>query len=337
MAVKKLAEKKLALIKITMIINEIIQRIKLFKKIAITFHSSPDGDSLGSALALLIGLRKLKKEVYIISKEVIPLTFQFLPCSNEINGKTIEPLKDTECVIVLDCGDFKRINGNLLMKNKKFELINIDHHLSNDLYGDLNFVDTSASSVGEIVYGVLKHLHVEIDKEISTCLYTSLLTDTGSFRHSNTTALTHKIAGELINTGIEFSNIHRLIFDNKKFEIIKFYGEVINNMTTELNGKVCIMNISKKMLDKYELVSSDTSDVITFGDSIDTVEVTILIKEAENGVKVSLRSKSLVDVSKIAEGFDGGGHIRASGFFTEGNFNDTKIKLLEIIEKELIK
>ena len=108
-------------------------------------------------------------------------------------------------------------------------------------------------------------------------------------------------------------------------------------MTVELHGKVCIMYISKNVLEKYNLVSSDTSDVITFGASIDTVEVTILIKEAENGVKVSLRSKSLVDVSKIAEGFNGGGHIRASGFFTEANFDDTKVKLMEILEKELMK
>jgi len=318
-------------------INDIVQRIGIFKKIAITFHTSPDGDSLGSALALLIGLRKLKKDVYIISKEVIPQTFSFLPCSNEINSETSQLLKDTECVIVLDCGDIKRINADLNMKNRKYELINIDHHLSNDLYGDINFIDTRSSAVGEIVYEVLRLLHVELDKEISTCLYTSLLTDTGSFRHSNTTALTHGIAGALINTGIDFSNIHRMIFENKKFEKIKFCGEVIRNMTVELHGKVCIMYISKSILEKYDLVSLDTSDVITFGDSIDTVEVTILIKEAENGVKVSLRSKSLVDVSKIAEGFNGGGHIRASGFFTEANFDNTKVKLIEIIEKELMK
>ena len=318
-------------------INDLIDKIKLFKKIAITFHTSADGDSLGSALALLIGLRKLNKEVYIISKEVIPQTFLFLPYSNEINGEISEPLEDTECVIVLDCGDFKRINANLNLENRKFELINMDHHLSNDLYGDLNFVDTRASAVGEIVHEVLKLLDVKLDKEISSCLYTSLLTDTGSFRHSNTTAVTHGIAGELINTGIDFSSIHRIIFENKKFEKIKLYGEVISTMTTELDGKVSVMYISKNVLEKYNLVSSDTSDVITFGSSIDTVEVTILIKEAENGVKVSLRSKSLVDVSKIAEGFNGGGHIRAAGFFIEANFDDTKVKLMEILEKELIK
>jgi phosphoesterase RecJ-like protein len=323
--------------KIAMKISDIVSRIKLFKKIAITFHTSPDGDSIGSALALLMGLRQLNKEVYIISKEVIPETFKFLSCSNEINGETSEPLEDTECVIVLDCGDFKRINANLCLENKKFELINMDHHLSNEFYGDLNFVDTSASAAAEIVYEVLRLLDIKLDKEISTCLYTSLLTDTGSFRHSSTTVLTHAIAGELINTGIDFSNIHRIIFENKKFEKIKFYGEVINNMTLELGGKVCIMYIPKNLIEKYNLISEDTSDVITFGSSIDTVEVTMLIKEAEDGVKVSLRSKSLVNVSKVAEGFNGGGHIRAAGFFTEANFADTKVKLIEILEKELIK
>jgi len=318
-------------------INDVINKINSFKKIAITFHTSPDGDSLGSALALFIGLKKLNKEVYIISKEVIPEAFLFLPCSNEINGETSEPLMNTECVIVLDCGDFKRINANLNMLDKKFELINIDHHVSNDLYGDMNFVNTLASSVGEIVYEVLRGLNVKIDKEISTCLYTSLITDTGSFRHSSTTAVTHKVAGELINTGINFSDIHRIIFENKKFEQIKFCGEIISNMTLELHGKVCVMYIAKRLLQKYNLVSEDTSDVINFGVSIDTVEVAILIKEAENGVKVSLRSKSLVDVSRIAEGFNGGGHIRASGFYTEANFDNTKVKLMEILEKELMK
>ena len=318
-------------------INDVVKRIEILKKIAITFHTSPDGDSLGSALALLSGLRKLKKDVYIISKEVIPQTFSFLPCSNEISGEISKPLADTECVIVLDCGNVKRINADISMQNRKYELINIDHHLSNDLYGDINFIDTRSSAVGEIVYEVLRLLHVELDKEISTCLYTSLITDTGCFRHSNTTALTHGIAGELINTGIDFSNIHRIIFENKKFEKIKFFGEIISNMTLELDGKVCVMYVSKSMIEKYDLQDEDTSDVITFGTSIDTVEVAIFIKEFGNGVKVSLRSRFLVDVSKIAENFNGGGHIRASGFYAKASFDDTKVKLIEIIEKELMK
>ncbi|WP_298837558.1 DHH family phosphoesterase [Clostridium sp.] len=317
-------------------INDVISKIKTFNKIAITFHTSPDGDSIGSALALLIGLRKLSKKVYIISKEKIPQTFEFLPCSVEINGEISLPLKDTECVIVLDCGDFKRINANLLVKNR-FALINIDHHISNDLYGDLNFINTKSSAVGEIVYQMLRLLDVKLDKEISSCLYTAVLTDTGCFRHSNTTAVTHDIASELINTGINFSDIHRKIYENNKTNKIKLCGEVISKLTVELDGKVCVMHITKDMIKKYELVYIDTSDIIDFATSIDIVEVAILIKDVENGVKVSLRSKSVVDVSKIAEWFSGGGHIRASGFYYEASFDDTKGKLMEILEKELIK
>ena len=260
-----------------------------------------------------------------------------MPYSNEINGEISRPPAETDCVIVLDCGNFKRVNADLKLQDKKYELINIDHHLSNDLYGDINFIDTKASAVGEIIYEVLRLLNVELDKEIGTCLYTSVLTDTGCFRHSNTTALTHNIAGELINTGIDFSNIYRMIFENKKIEKIKFFGEIISNMTLELNGKVSVMHIAKNVLEKYNLELVDTSDVIDFGVSIDTVEVAILIKEVGNGVKVSLRSKYLVNVSKIAEGFSGGGHIRASGFYAQADFDNTKVKLIEIIEKELMK
>lgn len=263
--------------------------------------------------------------------------FFFLPYSNEINGETSQPPVETDCVIVLDCGNFKRVNADLKLHDKKYELINIDHHLSNDLYGDINFIDTKASAVGEIIYELLKLLNVELDKEISTCLYTSLLTDTGCFRHSSTTELTHNIAGRLINTGIDFSDIYRMIFENKKFEEIKFFGEIISNMTLELNGKVSVMYIPKDVLEKYKLEAVDTSEVINSGVSIDTVEVAILIKELGNGVKVSLRSKYLVNVSKIAEDFNGGGHIRAAGFYAQASFENTKVKLIEIIEKELMK
>lgn len=334
---QRMKKQKLKIAMKTNDINDIIKKIKIFNKIAITFHISPDGDSLGSALALLIGLRKLGKEVYIISKENIPKTFDFLPCSAEINGQEIEPLMNTECVIVLDCGDAKRINANLFMENREFELINIDHHMSNNLYGDINFINTKSSAVGEIVYEMLRLLNVKLDKEISSCLYTAVITDTGCFRHSNTTSVTHGIAGELFNTGIDFSNIHRKIYENKNLNKIKFCGEVISNLTVELDGRVCFMYVTKDMIKKYDLLSIDTSDVIDFATSIDTVEVAILIKEVEKGVKVSLRSKSFVDVRKVAEVFKGGGHIRASGFYVEASFDNTKVKLIEILEKELMK
>lgn len=320
-----------------MITNDILDKIKESNSIAITFHTSPDGDSLGSALGLLQVIRRLNKKAYILSKEPIPETFKYLPCSEEITGDIERPTEGTECVIVLDCGNVERINGELDLENRKYILINIDHHLSNDMYGDLNFVDTNAPAVAQVIYQLIEKLEVKVDKDIATCLYTSLITDTGSFRYPGTTSVTHMIAGELINTGINFSSIHRKIFENKKIERLKLYGKALQEMYLE-NEKLCVMKITKNMLKELNMEDAkDTSDIISQGMQIGSVEVTVLFKEVEEGVKISLRSKEYVDVRKIAENFGGGGHIRASGAFVKGEALDrVEKKLIETIKKELI-
>lgn len=317
-------------------LNEVLDKLVKFNRIGITFHTSPDGDSLGSALGLFQILKKLNKSVYILSKEEVPDSFKFLPYSCEIKKDICNVKEDTDCVVVLDCGNTERINAFLDLNDRKYFLINIDHHLSNDMYGDLNYVDIKASAVGEIIYNILEKVDVELDENIAKCLYTSILTDTGSFKHSNTTKLTHNIAGKLINTGINFTEIHRVIFDNKRFEKIKLYGKVIDTMHLECNNRVCFMKITKDIIENLGLENEDSSDVIGFGTKVDTAEVIVLIKEKEDGVKVSLRSKSVVDVRKIAECFGGGGHIRAAGFAFEKNIDEITNILIEILNKELI-
>lgn len=320
-----------------MIMNNILEKIKESNRIAITFHTSPDGDSLGTSLALLQGLRKIGKEAYILSKEKMPEDFSFLSCSEVINGEAFEVIPGTECVIVLDCGDVKRINANINFEDRNYTLINIDHHMSNELYGDLNYVDTNASAMSEIIYQMLRIMGIKIDKDMAACLYTSLITDTGSFRHSGTTCVTHTIAGDLINTGIDFSEIHRIIFDNKKFHRIKLYGKAIDKMEL-INDKICIITITKDMFLELGLdKGADTSDIIGFGMQIDTVEVTALIKENDEGAKVSLRSKSIVDVRKVSERFGGGGHTKAAGLFMENKtVDEARTIIIKELEKELI-
>lgn len=320
-----------------MIMNNILGKIKESSKIAITFHASPDGDSLGSSLALMQGLQKIGKEAYILSKEDIPMDFKFLPCSDTIDGKRFTIIPGTECVIVLDCGDIKRINADLDFNTKDYTIINIDHHMSNDLYGDLNYVDTNASAMSETVYQMLRIMGIKIDKDMATCLYTSLITDTGSFKYSGTTSVTHTIAGDLINTGIDFSEIHRIVFDNKSFDTIKLRGKAIEKMQL-IDEKICIMVITKEMLSELGLdpETADTSDIINIGMQVDSVETTALIKEADEGVKVSLRSKSKVDVRKVAEVFNGGGHIRASGMRLENkNIEEAKELIINELKSSL--
>jgi bifunctional oligoribonuclease and PAP phosphatase NrnA len=319
-----------------MIISDIIKSLSESTKVAITFHISPDGDSLGSSLALMLGLRKLGKEVFILSKDKVPEIYNFLPFNNEVNYSPQSVPIGTDCVIVLDCGNVERVSADLNLSLKEYVLVNVDHHVSNDLYGDINYVDTSASAVGEIVYKLLKSLNVDIDKEIALCLYTSIVSDTGGFRHSNTTENTHIIAGELIKTRINFSEIHRLLFQDKKFNRLKLQGKVIESIYLAKEGRICIMKLTKKMLKDLGIEASDTSDIISLGIDIDTVEVAALIKETDEGVKVSLRSKSIVDVRKIAETFGGGGHVRASGLAINKNLHEAEELILNAIEKELV-
>lgn len=319
-----------------MIINEIYDLIRHSANIGITFHTSPDGDSLGSALALLQGLRKLGKHAYIISKDRVPELYDFLPYKDEVNAALDAPKDNTDCVVVLDCGNFERVSARLTLHNRKYKLANIDHHMSNGLYGDLNLLDTSAAAVGEIVHKILDALQIEIDKDMAICLYTSIVSDTGGFKHSNTTTVTHEIVGKLIETGFDFSEIHRLLFQNKKFNRLKLHGKVIENMYLLFNGEVAVMKLTKAMLDELGLEASDTSDIISLGVDIDTVEVTVLIKEVADGVKISLRSRSVVDVRKIAEQFGGGGHVRASGLSINKSMVEAEKIIINAIEKELI-
>ncbi len=317
--------------------NNIIEVIKSSKKIGVTFHVSPDGDALGSAFALTSGLRKLNKEAYVLSKEEIPEDFNFLPLEEELIETSGKIADMTDCIIVLDCGSFDRISANFPDKDKKIKLLNIDHHKSNDMFGNFNYVDTSASCVGEIIYQLLMKLKLKLTQEISVCLYTSIITDTGSFKYPSTTSLTHKIAGDLINTGIDFNRIHKIIFENKKIERIKLYGEVIRTMTLYHNNKLCVMEISNDTLKNLNLpLNIDTSDIIAFAMQIDTVEVAALIKETDKGAKISLRSKAKVDVSKVAEVFGGGGHLRAAGLVMEKNMEASRNEIIDFLKNELV-
>ncbi|KHD38094.1 1-pyrroline-5-carboxylate dehydrogenase [Clostridium acetobutylicum] len=321
-----------------MIIDDIINKIKSSNKIAISFHISPDGDSIGSSLGLLNGLRSIGKETYILSKEVVPESFEFLNFAREIDGNHFEVEDNTDLLITLDCGNIERLNfdtSDMISEDKKYTVINIDHHVTNDSFGDLNYINTKAASVGEIVYDLLSRMNISIDRTIAACLYTSILTDTGSFRFSNTTLNTHVVAGNLISTGLDFSEIHRKIFDNKKFEALKLQALVLNDMYLTFNNKLCVMKVTHDFIEKANAEDVDTGDLVSLGLKVNTAEVCMLLKEKDDCIKVSLRSKSYVDVRKIAEKFGGGGHIRAAGLSISSNILDAEKMILSEIQGEL--
>ena len=208
-----------------MSIIKIAKAILEANKIGISFHTSPDGDALGSTLGLLNALRELGKDSYIISREVIPDNLSFLPLGSEINGEVTEPTRDTDLVIILDCGNVERICAKL--ENYNGKLINLDHHISNENYGTINYVESDSAATSELVFLLIEALGLTFDKKddealirIGSCIYTGILTDTGSFRHSNVTERTHKIVSKLVAVGVKNNIIHSNLFENRPFEKI---------------------------------------------------------------------------------------------------------------------
>jgi bifunctional oligoribonuclease and PAP phosphatase NrnA len=317
-----------------MVMNDIKNKIMESDRIAITFHVSPDGDSLGSSLALYAALKKLNKDVKIICSDDIPDVYKFLPGIENISKEN--KLSDGfDLVIVLDCGNKERICADIKF-DRSYYIINIDHHKSNDNYGDINYVDINSAAVGEIVYKLIEILSVRLDVDMASNIYTSILTDTGAFRFSNTSSDTLKIVSELLSkVKFDFSDIYRRIYHSKDFKRIKLAGFAIDSMKLILGGKAFIMFITMDMLKKLDTALSDTSDIINIGMEINSIDAGILIKETEEGLKVSLRSKYLFDVSKIAARFGGGGHIRAAGLTLNTTLEEGEKLLTEAFAEEL--
>lgn len=320
--------------------KEIKEEIIKSKRIGLSFHTSPDGDAIGSTLALLNALRFLGKDSYIISRDVISDNLSFLSLAEEIDGNTLEPRRDTDLVIVLDCGNVERISADL--SNYDGKIINLDHHISNENYGSINYVDPSAAATAELSYLLIKELGINfLDKSdekiaIGNAIYTGLITDTGSFRHSNVTKRSHEIASELIELGVDNSKIHSNLFDNKPFNKVKLMGCVLSNIELVLNDKVAVLQIPKGMLEEFNLLHVDTSDIISIGLGIKGVEVSMLLKEVEEGVKTSLRSKNNVDVRRVAEVYGGGGHVKAAGVMQKNvNLSKAKDNLLKTLKEEM--
>lgn len=317
-------------------LSEIASILNANTVFGVTYHVSPDGDACGSALALVQGLRSLGKEAYIISKDEIPSNLSFLPFSMEIDGENIKVRNRADVIISLDCGNIERVSCDI--EDHKGLIINVDHHVSNDIFGDYNYVDCTASATCEIVYRLLKELKVSMNKDIATCIYTGIVTDTGSFRHSNATSVTHKIVSELLKYNIEHTKIHSELFDSKPFIKLRLIGKVLDRSELLMDGKLIFLAVTNEMVKELNIDTIDTGDLVSYGLQVKDVEVSILLKEAENGgVKASLRSKNDVNVQKIADKFGGGGHVKAAGItFKNETFYSAKDKLINEFEKELI-
>ena len=320
-------------------IENIIDYINRSNDFIVTSHISPDGDNIGSTLSMYNSLKKLKKNVYYVLDDTPPKNLEFLL-------KDVNILKSNEFnidkfnIISLDCGDRKRICLSDEIKDKAQKIICIDHHASNDKYGDYNYIDINASSTCELVYNVLvaynKKYNIDlIDENIATFLYTGLVTDTGNFMYSNTHPTSFDMAKNLLLKGAKKENIIQNIFQSNSANYYKLLGEALNTLDI-INNKVACISITKEMLKRNIISFNDVDGITSYTRDIEGIEVGILLKEKkDNEIKVSLRSKSYVDVSKIAQSFGGGGHIKAAGCTIYDTIENAKKKIIDSVLKTI--
>ncbi|MBA7527899.1 Bifunctional oligoribonuclease and PAP phosphatase NrnA [subsurface metagenome] len=317
-------------------ISKVIQKYNNF---LITSHINLDGDGIGSELAFYFILKKLNKKAIILNQDRLPKIYDFLPGSDKVhylNNDRINP-KSIDVGIVLDCSNIERIGRTYEIFKDIKTIINIDHHKSNENYGNLNYLDCSASSVGEIIYELIKFININLlDEKISTCLFTAIMTDTGSFRYSNVSSKTFGVASHLTRNGIKPHLIANNIYNRNTYPGLKLLGEAL--LTLEINESSCVswLTITRKMLNDANANDEEIEGIIDIATTLNNVEVSILFRETkDNKIKVSFRSKGNFNVNKFAGKFKGGGHPNAAGCLCSGKLDEIKEKILSELFKEI--
>lgn len=292
--------------------DKAIELIQSSKNIYIASHVQPDGDNIGSILALALALRKINKEVYILKTDEVPSDYKFLPSVDLIMD--YEYPRDIDLFIALDSSDLNRLGKNKAFFELAKNTINIDHHVSNDNYGDINIIDSKAAATGEIIFNFINRLNIELDKDIATCIYTAISTDTGSFMYDNVTDKTHNIIAELIKLDIDKSNININLYQSRSIERTNLFIKAFSTLKTFNDNKIAIVKVTREMLTESGAKMEDTEGIISFVREIAPVEIACLLKEFDDKeIKVSMRSKRYANVASICQAFNGGGHIRAAG------------------------
>jgi len=293
----------------------ICQKIRQSKRIAITSHLRPDGDSICTSLGLYYMGKDMGKDMAIINKDNTPFPLNQYPDVENIQIGQIAP-QQFDVVILLECANVGR-SGQ--MNIDSYFKINIDHHFSNDYYADINWVDPEASAVAEMVLNVCKKLEVVITPKIANHLYCGIVSDTGSFQFSNTNAESFKACSELVSYGASPIHVAELMFNNNPPEKIRLLGYVLSTLQMNESGDIAVITMFKEHLDKLNLKEIETEDITTLARSIKGVKIVLFFKQmAEETFRVSIRSKGSANAATIAEYFGGGGHRHAAGFTVNG-------------------
>ena len=316
-----------------MTLDNILEEINNANSIVILTHENPDGDAVGSSLALYHALKAYGKNVEVIIPEY-SRTFNFLPGTNEI--KKEGTYENYDLAISLDCASMDMLNGYVkYFENAKTRVV-IDHHGTNSMYGDLNFVNPDSAACAQILVVVLNYFKMEITKEIGTCILAGIITDTGGFKYSGVTAETFEFVAWLLNKGVNVSSVYRKVLQVRTKGNFELNRIASNRLEFLEDGKIAFTYITR---DDEESVNAETGDhegIVDIGRDIEGVEVSIFIRETKTkGVKISLRSSEYVNVSDIALLFGGGGHPRAAGCNMQATIQQAKERIVNEVKANL--
>ncbi len=316
-----------------MIKESIWTRVREAENIAICGHIRPDGDCIGSCMSMYMYIKKMypDKNVYVYFEQIQDV-FEYISCIDE----AITDYRDVnaDLFIALDCGDMERLGKAKTYFEKAKHTINIDHHISNQMYAEINHVEPESSSACEVLYELLDEANIDLD--IATALYTGIIHDTGVFKYSNTSRRTMEIGGVLLEKGVTADTIIDESFYEKTYEQNLIMGRCMLESKRYLDGQCIVSVATKAMLDEYNVTSSDLDGVVNQLRITKGVKVAVFIYEKdENEYKVSLRANGNVDVNKVAVEFGGGGHVKAAGCMLTGSLCDNMNKLIELIGDQI--
>lgn len=312
--------------------EKVIPVLKKYNRFILGCHLYPDGDAIGSLLALGLALAKAGKQVEMVLPEGIPVTFDFLP---GIHQTVSVPSLQAEVVVSLDCAERDRLQLPAEVFAHDPLLVNIDHHISNDGFGHVNLVLPEAAATGQLVFHLLNRAGFPLDPAIASALYIAIATDTGFFRYANTTGEVLSIAARLVEEyQISPSYLAERVYEEKSYASVRLLGEVLSTLQVSDDRRYSWMYLNQEMLKKYEVELDEVDNYVNYTSSIRGIEVGLFFKETKpNEVKVSWRSKAGVDVSRLAAHFGGGGHARAAGCSLQGSLPAVMREVLSFLRR----
>jgi phosphoesterase RecJ-like protein len=318
--------------------EEIIAVINQHKRFIILSHIRPDGDAIGSTIALGSTLEAMGKEVTYINEDGVPESLAFLPGSDKVKQPTDDVL-DVEVAIAVDCANKPRLGEQALKMAANATLwINIDHHKSNPGYGDLNYIDAQSPATGQILYQMIKEQGLTLTNEARDSIYVAVSTDTGSFQYSGTTAATYEMAANLVNLGLNTGKINEQIYDSFPYRRVALTRELLNTLEISSSGEIADWHLLKKVKHELDLKPDDSEGLIDMIRSIQGVSVALFFEELmDDSIRVSIRSKTgSIDACEIAQLFGGGGHAKAAGIRMSGSIAEVRLAVISEVTKHLL-